>query len=226
MADFGVNLVLQARTLQGLEHIKNSISQSKVKITCCPVEFESQQALQEHCDWIKCDCPDLDFAFLNAGMSLQPREGSFTNGNTTGWTRTYQVNVIAPWQITKALLAGSTIKERGKVLFVSSSISGRLDESGYACSKAALNKLAGDLSSTYQQRDVDFCLIDPGWIATDMGGHNARHSCSSLLPGILLPVVTPNSCNGSWISVQDYAGFSIEEALKRAYHTGDLKEEN
>ena len=43
---------------------------------------------------------------------------------------------------------------------MTSSISGSLRESAYA-SKAALNKMVGDLSQATHAQNLDFCLVDP-----------------------------------------------------------------
>ena len=223
MAKFGVNLVLQARTIDGLRALKEKVCEHGIETIECSVEFENSVDLDNHCTWLKSNCPTLDFGFLNAGMSLKPEVAGFSRGNPDGWARTYQVNLIAPWKITNTFLMNSKLKKRGKLLYVSSSISGRLDESGYACSKAALNKLIGDLSKNSKSFEVDFCLLDPGWISTDMGGHNATNNISSLFPGVVLPIISPHSCNGSWISIQDYCGFSVEEALNRAYYLGNFR---
>ena len=223
IAEFGVNLVLQGRTIDGLGALKEKVCEHGIETIECPVEFEDSSDLDNHCHWIKSNCPTLDFAFLNAGMSLEPEVAGFSRGSPEGWARTYQVNLIAPWKVTNTFLMNTKLKKGGKLLYVSSSISGRLDESGYACSKAALNKLIGDLSKNSKSFEVDFCLLDPGWISTDMGGQNAPNNISSLFPGVVLPIISSHSCNGSWISIQDYCGFSVEEALHRAYYLGNLR---
>ena len=174
MAKFGVNLVLQGRTIDGLRALRDKVCEHGIETIECSVEFENSLDLDNHCTWLKSNCPTLDFGFLNAGMSLKPEVAGFSRGTPDGWARTYQVNLIAPWKITNTFLMNSKLKKRGKLLYVSSSISGRLDESGYACSKAALNKLIGDLSKNSKSFEVDFCLLDPGWISTDMDGQTPQ----------------------------------------------------
>ena len=95
------------------------------------------------------------------GVSPPIEEGSFQSGTNLGWLGAYQVNLIAPWKIVSTFLEHSKLSNYAKLMFITS-ISGSLREAAYACSKAALNKMVGDLAQ-YQPQNVDFCLIDPGW---------------------------------------------------------------
>ena len=56
-----------------------------------------------------------------------------------------------------------------------------------------------------------------------MGGASAK-DITTILPGAIFPVLSQYSCNGSWISVQDYRGLTVEQATQRAYDIGDLEE--
>ena len=224
LAESGVNLVLHARRAESLDEIKAAIEPSGVDVVLSNGDFASSAGLNRHCAWIEQECPSLDFAYINAGISLPPPNGTFHDGTLEAWAETYQINVLAPWSISRSLLKSSKIRAGGKILFVSSSITGRLPEAAYACSKAGLNKLVNDLSRNAGQFAVEFCLLDPGWISTDMGGPEATHSVETLFPGILFPVHSLHSCNGSWISVQDYQGYSIEDAIRRAHQLGDFEE--
>ena len=44
-------------------------------------------------------------------------------------------------------------------------------------------------------------------------GWQERAKSINFIPGIVVPILSTKSCNGSWISVQDYYGFSDEEAI-------------
>ena len=224
MAEQGVNIFAHARNKSSLENIALKLQDKNVKTILSAADLSEESQLNNHCEEIAQKCPQLDFAYVNAGISLPISSGSFEEGSVAGWAKTYQVNVIAPWKIAYTLLKSARMVKNGKVFFISSSISGRLSEAAYACSKMALNKMVTDLAKTSKARSAEFCLIDPGWISTDMGGQMAPNNVETLFPGIIFPAATTHSCNGSWISAQDYRGLSVEEAIKRAYHLGDLKE--
>ena len=69
------------------------------------------------------------------------------------------MNLIAPWKIVSTFWSIQNIQLCEA--YVYHSISGSLREAAYACSKAALNKMVGDLARAPQPQNVDFCLIDP-----------------------------------------------------------------
>ncbi len=224
LAERGVNLVIHSRTLDGLAKSISLLESKNIEIICCEAELSNSATLEKHCEWINQECPQVDFAYINAGVSPRPPLGDFFEGSMEGWMEAYKVNLLAPWSITRAFLNSSNITKGGKVFFVSSSIAGHLNQAAYSCSKAALNKMVNDLSRNAHEFALEFCLLDPGWIATDMGGLNAYNTLETLFPGMIFPACTIHSSNGSWISAQDYKDCSIDEAIRRAYHLGDLKE--
>ena len=224
LADKGVNLVIHGRRQKNLSKIRDTLERRNVEIIESIADFSDGTQLERHCKWIADDCPIIDFAYINAGVSPPIEEGSFQSGTNLGWLEAYQVNLIAPWKIVSTFLKHSKLSNYAKLMFITSSISGSLRESAYACSKAALNKMVSDLSRVPQPQNVDFCLIDPGWISTDMGGASAPNDIATILPGAIFPLLSRYSCNGSWISVQDYRDLTVEQATQRAYEIGDLEE--
>ena len=224
LADRGVNLVIHSRRLESLSKIRDTLERKNIEVVDAIADFSDDKQLEQHCKWIVDDCPTIDFAYINAGVSPPIEEGSFQSGTNLGWLGAYQVNLIAPWKIVSTFLEHSKLSNYAKLMFITSSISGSLREAAYACSKAALNKMVGDLARVPQPQNVDFCLIDPGWISTDMGGASAPNDITTILPGAIFPVLSQYSCNGSWISVQDYRGLTVEQATQRAYDIGDLEE--
>jgi 3-oxoacyl-[acyl-carrier protein] reductase len=49
--------------------------------------------------------------------------------------------------------------------------------------------------------------IDPGWIKTDLGGPNAWEEVSSVIPGMLVPVLLDNNGpSGRFYAAQDFKG--------------------
>ena len=176
MAEQGVNIFAHARNKSSLEKIALKLQDKNVKTILSAADLSEESQLNNHCEEIAQKCPQLDFAYVNAGISLPISSGSFEEGSVAGWAKTYQVNVIAPWKIAYTLLKSARMVKNGKVFFISSSISGRLSEAAYACSKMALNKMVTDLAKTSKARSAEFCLIDPGWI-------NGGSNCHCLVGG-------------------------------------------
>jgi hypothetical protein len=58
-------------------------------------------------------------------------------------------------------------------------------------------------------------LVDPGWCRTDLGGPKAPNDPDSVIPGMVLGAFADDKKSGRWISAQDYAGMSLEDALNK-----------
>jgi hypothetical protein len=79
-----------------------------------------------------------------------------------------------------------------------------------------LDKFTTDLATVVEGTDVAITLTDPGWCRTDLGGPNAFHSVESSIPGMVLPAFLGKESNGRLFHAQDYAGMTLEEAIKKA----------
>ena len=105
-------------------------------------------------------------------------------------------------------------KGYGKVVNITSSISGKPNAMHYACSKAALDKYVIDLHSSLHDSGVSISSVNPGWLRTPMTGFQGLHDVESAINGVMLPLLL--DLNGCWIQAQDFAGMSLQSALKKA----------
>lgn len=116
----------------------------------------------------------LNLFIANAGTS-QPMNTQGA-GNARDWQKMMMVNVIAPYQLGKALL--SRMAGGGKMVAISSGMGSIGDNGGgwvpYRTSKAALNMAWSNLALEAKPRGVACALLSPGWVKTDMGGAGAE----------------------------------------------------
>jgi NAD(P)-dependent dehydrogenase (short-subunit alcohol dehydrogenase family) len=88
--------------------------------------------------------------------------------------RQFQVNAMGPLRVTAALRANLT---QGSKVFVITSRMGSVEDNtsggyyGYRMSKAAVNMAARSLSVDLRDAGVSVFLLHPGFVATDMTGH-------------------------------------------------------
>lgn len=103
----------------------------------------------------------------------------------------------------------------GRVICTTSGIAGEPEQMAYAAAKAALDKYVRDLSPRLAGADVTLNLLDPGWLRTDLGGPNAPNAVESVIPGAVAAAFAGSNVNGKWISAQEFAGLSLEEAVAK-----------
>ena len=116
----------------------------------------------------------LDLFLANAGTNHPMNTDGADNARE--WQKMMMVNVIAPYQLGKALLP--LMKGDGKMVAISSGMGSIGDNGGgwvpYRTSKAALNMAWSSLALEAQKRDVTCVVLSPGWVKTRMGGSGAE----------------------------------------------------
>lgn len=171
-AAHGATVVLLGRTMAKLEMVYDEIEAAGYpQPAIYPVNFEG--AVEK--DYIDM-CNALDEAFgridgiLHNAAELGERT-PIANYSLGSWMRTMQVNVNAPFMLTKALLPLLDKAEHGSIVFTGSSVGlrGRAFWGGYAASKAAaenlMQTLADELHETTRIRVNSF---NPGATRTKM----------------------------------------------------------
>jgi NAD(P)-dependent dehydrogenase (short-subunit alcohol dehydrogenase family) len=88
-------------------------------------------------------------------------------------------NVFGPWRLSQAFIPMMKANKYGRIVNVSS-LRGSLHymtyggTPAYNISKAALNVLTRKLAAELVNTGILVNSVDPGWVATDMGGHGGR----------------------------------------------------
>jgi NAD(P)-dependent dehydrogenase (short-subunit alcohol dehydrogenase family) len=120
----------------------------------------------------------LDVLVNNAGIAIE-WDGKPTNSEKI--RRTLEVNLIAPFAITEALLPLLSVSSDARIINHSSQL-GSIDAAenmwqyisgfmtvGYATSKAGLNMLTQIQSKTLEGKGIAVAAAHPGWVKTDLG---------------------------------------------------------
>ena len=79
-----------------------------------------------------------------------------------------------------------------------------------------------DSNQVMRNLKLQICVVDPGWVNTNMGGNDAPFSASSVIPGAVFAAHSDYSISGSVIVAQDYRGLSVDQAIKKGVVIGDL----
>lgn len=130
----------------------------------------------------------IDVLINNAGEMGSKRQ-RIDDMNIDAWRHTFDVNTIAPFQVSMALLDNLKLSLRPRIISVSSQMgalsrisSGAL---AYQSSKAALNKVMQVMAKDLESENIIVCSMHPGWVQTDMGGPSADISVNESAAGMI-----------------------------------------
>ncbi len=172
LAHHGASLVLLGRTQGKLEQTYDDIMASKApEPAICPLdlakaEWPDYMAIGEG---IANDFGRLDGILHNAGM-LGDRS-PIEHHSISAWQKTLQVNLTAPFMLTRACLPLLKQSPDASVIFTSSGVGhkGRAYWGAYAVSKAGLENLAETLADELEVNTrIRVNTINPGPVRTAM----------------------------------------------------------
>ena len=108
-----------------------------------------------------------------------------------------RTNLFGPWRLSQALIPMMKANKYGRIVNVSS-LAASLQSTNYGgtpaynISKAALNMLTRKLAAELVNTGILVNSVDPGWVATDMGGQGGR-PVQEGAKGIVWAATLPNS---------------------------------
>ena len=158
------------------------------------------------------DGQPLDVLLNNAGIYLDKGRG-FGKTDYDDWLETLRINSLAPLRMVEALIGNVASSERKQIVCISSQMGSMADNttSGgaylYRSSKAALNAVVRSLAVDLAERGVTVMAFHPGWVSTDMGGHEAPVTPAVSVHGMreVIERLTPADSG----SFKDYLGAEI-----------------
>lgn len=130
---------------------------------------------------------ELNIIINNAGV-IGPEDKDTVSACTDEFLNVFNVNTVAPLNVAKAFLPNLLLGEDAKIISISSQMSwmgyAKSDRIAYRASKAALNKIMQGLATDLAPESIPVCVVDPGWVRTDMGGFEADNDPKDVAAGI------------------------------------------
>lgn len=213
LAAQGANLLVHAREPG---HLSDTLARCKA-LGCDAVplaaDLEQAQAIDSLIRKAMEAAPTIDILYNNAGYSPALPDSPYQI-SPHDFERCFRINTLAPILLMNAVIPGMLSRGFGRVINVSTALQYQPLVAAYATSKAALDKFVADLAPTLDDTGVAIDLVDPGSLRTDMNP-TGLHPANSALNGLQLAALYAQ-CNGRWISAQDYAGLSLDEAHTEA----------
>lgn len=130
----------------------------------------------------------IDWLINNAGIADGISMDDIDDRAIASCKRLFEVNSLGPLLTTKALLGN--LGEGSKVGIITSRM-GSIDDNdsggsyGYRMSKAAVNAAGKSLSVDLKPQGIAVAILHPGYVRTDMTGHNGLIDTDESVSGLL-----------------------------------------
>ncbi|MEZ4391599.1 MAG: SDR family oxidoreductase [Polyangiales bacterium] len=178
----------------GLEFVRQYLARGDEVVAACrdPERADALRALA--CDRLRVLACDVSSDALVAAFARELGDVAVdlvinNAGVGGGWVsleemdmsaalETYSVNALGPLRVSRALLPALRKAKGARVVSVSSGMGSIGDNASggayaYRMSKAALNMAGKSLAIQLRAESIVSVVINPGWVATDMGGEGA-----------------------------------------------------
>ena len=215
MAEQGCNLILHSRDVAHTEKVLAEVRAAGVSACSVAADLSDPEAVERMLKEIDGLGVDVDIVLNNAGLQIAYRT-DYCLTPVSDYEISFRVNTIAPAMICYHFLPKMIGKGTGRILNTTSGIALDVCQAGYSASKAALDKITIDLGSRVQGTDVMINLTDPGWCRTDLGGAQAPNAPESAIPGIVVGVFVNDGKSGRNLGAQNFAGMTLEDAVRKA----------
>lgn len=168
LAERGLKVALVARRSAKLEALKQEIERrggaAEFFVADVAVEGEAVAAAE----WAQSTFGGVDILVNNAGIV---RPGHVATQDSQEWRDTFNINLLAPMYMCKALLAGMKSRGSGHIVNISSNaakIPGGATQSSYAASKYAITAFSSSLRKEVADDGIRVTIVEPGTTETDV----------------------------------------------------------
>ena len=200
LATQGWRVFLTGRSLASVRKAASPLGPS---VTPLPLDITSRISIEAAFSIASQAVNHLDVLINNAGI-LDHDERSIFDLHPDRLRRMFETNTIGALLVSQAFLPLLRKSQSGRIINVSSG-SGQLSDMGawapaYSISKTALNGVTGQLAAALTDSNIAVNSVCPGWVKTDMGGHDAPRSVEQGADSIVwLATEAPQSMTGLFI---------------------------
>lgn len=166
LAAEGINVVLAARSRDGLEKVRSDIAHRDVKVVCAPTDVTDASQLDALVTTASNELGPIDILVNNAGIEATH---PFDDYPPDEMIRLIEVNLTAPMLLTRKVLPGMLRRERGHIVNVAS-LAGKGGfpyQAPYAASKAALIMFTHTLRTELVDTPIGCSVICPGFVGEE-----------------------------------------------------------
>ena len=133
----------------------------------CPADLREPSAPDALVAAAEAACGPLHILVNNAGLT---RDGLAMRMKDTDWQDVLDVDLTAPFRLSRAVLKGMVRRRAGRIVAISSIVgsTGNPGQANYAAAKAGLAGMTKALAQEVASRGITVNLVAPGFVETPM----------------------------------------------------------
>jgi len=196
LAQQGILAIIGSRDPARGEDAARPLQEAGLPVETVALDVADADSIQQAVHTIDERHGRLDILVNNAGVSLDNRSDTVFDLDIDTLERTLVVNLYGPLRLSQSAVPLMRRHDYGRIVNLSSGL-GQLSDMGsglgaYRISKTALNALTRMLAADTQGENILVNSLCPGWVATDMGGPNAKRTVQETAPGIVWAATLPD----------------------------------
>jgi NAD(P)-dependent dehydrogenase (short-subunit alcohol dehydrogenase family) len=177
LAQLGLTVILSARDLAKGETAAKILIGKGYDVIFFQLDVSDQINISRITNHIEQEFGQLDVLVNNAAILYDTWQNA-VNADFDVVNKALITNLFGPWRLSQLCIHIMKRNKYGRIVNVSSG-AGSLNYMGggtpaYSISKAALNALTRILAAELRGTGILVNAIDPGWVATDLGGNGGR----------------------------------------------------
>jgi 3-oxoacyl-[acyl-carrier protein] reductase len=164
----GADVALSGRNVDALEKLAAAIGgEAKERIHVVPGDLNSAEAADALMKAAEDAMGQVDILVNNAGLT---KDGLFMRMKDEDWQVVQDVNLTAPFRLTRAAIKGMMKRRAGRIINITSvvGVTGNPGQANYCASKAGMIGMSKSMAAEVASRGITVNCIAPGFIATAM----------------------------------------------------------
>jgi NAD(P)-dependent dehydrogenase (short-subunit alcohol dehydrogenase family) len=177
LAQLGLTVILTARDVIKGQVAAKQLVDKGLDVLFYQLDVSNQSNISKIASQIEQQFGRLDILVNNAAILYDTWQKA-VNANLDVVNEALTTNLFGPWRLSQVCIPIMKTNKYGRIVNVSSG-AGSLHYIGagtpaYSVSKAALNAFTRILAAELSGTGILVNSVDPGWVATDMGGRGGR----------------------------------------------------
>jgi 2-deoxy-D-gluconate 3-dehydrogenase len=167
LAEAGADIIGVSASLEASgSAVEQAVTALGRKFWSYQADFQDRTALNAFINQVMSDFPNIDILVNNAGTILRAPAAEHSDEM---WDHVIDVNLNAPFLLTRELGKRMVKRGSGKVIFTASLLTfqGGITVPSYAASKGAIGSLIKAFANEWASKGVNVNGLAPGYIATD-----------------------------------------------------------